>query len=117
MGLFFKSQTDNIKEQIQRHAAKINEQLRLLAQEVDNNGITISNMELLAQIMNNINIPHAAINSLLQQLDASQQSSLMLPWMDGRYLPIFVWDGSFRMIMAKFIEDIEQAERHYGRNI
>lgn len=117
MGLFFNSQLDRIKEQIQSHAAKINEQLRLLAQEMDNNGVTISNIEFIANIMNNINIPHAAINSLLQQLNASQQSSLMLPWMDGRYLPIFVWDGSFRMIMAKFIEEIEQAERRYGRHI
>lgn len=117
MGLFFNSQLDRIKEQIQSHAAKINEQLRLLAQQMDNNGVTIGNIEFIASIMSNINTPHAAINSLLQQLNASQQSSLMLPWMDGRYLPIFVWDGSFRMIMAKFIEEIEQAERRYGRHI
>ncbi|MCD8102301.1 MAG: hypothetical protein LUE26_07015 [Alistipes sp.] len=38
---------------------------------------------------------------LLRQLTTKEQQRLNLKWMDGRVLPLAVWNGSYSMLMAQ----------------
>ena len=116
MGLFFNTRLDSVKSEMVSHATRINGWLRELAEEMDK-GITPRNIELVAGLVNNIVAAHAAINALLPNFNASQQSSLTLPWMDGRYLSIFSWDSSLGMILSGCVHEIEEAEKRYGGDI
>lgn len=104
MGLFFNTRTDKIKHLI----GEMNIFIRELVTEMDKNGITLMNRGMLYSCLHKINQTQEKLNVLLPQLTASQAKSLYVPWLDGRMLPIFMYDGSYRLVMTQIDAEINQ---------
>ena len=108
MGLFFNTRTDKIKNEIKLLIGNINASIRELVTEMDRNEITLTNQKAILSNLTYINQNREKVNSLLQQLTPSQTDSLRVPWLDGRMLPIFMYDGSYRLVMTRIDAEINQ---------
>ena len=86
----------------------INASIRELVTEMDRNEITLTNQKAILSNLTYINQNREKVNSLLQQLTPSQTDSLRVPWLDGRMLPIFMYDGSYRLVMTRINAEINQ---------
>ncbi|WP_298064530.1 hypothetical protein [uncultured Rikenella sp.] len=102
-----------IKEQIQDEIKNMNRQMQQVGNLINQyNGICSRNIEQVAITMQDLQHSQQIVQRLLDSLSASQQNNLSVPWMDGRYLPLFMWDGSFRLVMTQFNQAIQEFERN-----
>ena len=108
MGLFFNSRADNIKREIITLVGKINGAIKSLVTEMDNEGITLYNYKRFKSYIYTINEYHARVNSLILQLPSSKVDSLTVPWLDGRILPFFMYDGSYNLVMTQIETELRQ---------
>ena len=108
MGLFFNTRTDKIKNEITLLIGEMNTFIRELVTEMDKNGITLMNQGMLYSCLHKINQTQEKLNVLLPQLTPSQTESFRVPWLDGRMLPIFMYDGSYRLVMTRIDAEINQ---------
>lgn len=108
MGLFFNSRADNIKREIITLVGKINGAIKSLVTEMDNEGITLYNYKRFKSYIYTIDEYHARVNSLILQLPSSKVDSLTVPWLDGRILPFFMYDGSYNLVMTQIETELRQ---------
>ena len=108
MGLFFNSRADNIKREIITLVGKINGAIKSLVTEMDNEGITLYNYKRFKSYIYTIDEYHARVNSLVLQLPSSKVDSLTVPWLDGRILPFFMYDGSYNLVMTQIETELRQ---------
>lgn len=102
MGLFWKSDSDYIIEEVQEIVGQINRQLLVLQDTlVANNGATINNIIELGEIHERLANLQNQLESKVNQLSSSKQAKLMVPWMDGRYFPYVMWAMSYNMAVNK----------------
>ena len=114
MGLFWKSESDYIVEDVQDLVGQINRQLSALQDTlVTHNGATNENIielgeihELLANLQNQM-------ESKINRLSSSKQAKLMVPWIDGRYFPYVMWAMSYNMAVNK----LRMAVQRYANSI
>ena len=107
MGLFFNSRADNIKREIITLVGKINGAIKSLVTEMDNEGITLYNYKRFKSYIYTINEYHARVNSLVLQLPSSRVDSLTVPWLDGRILSFFMYDGSYNLVITQIEREIK----------
>ena len=97
MALFGNSAT--IAE-IHREIGIINDYLRKMETNVNNNrGIHSSNVETIASYFNEIVGHQVKAQSLMDKLSDRELRNLTLCWMDGRYLPLYMWNSSYQLVM------------------
>ena len=116
MGLFWisESESDLIIEQVENTAGEINRYLsQLQTSLIANDGATNQNIQELRKIHDNLYDLQLKMTNLLSKLSASKQSGVRLPWIDGRYYPLFMWQLSYNAAVAK----LEYAIHNYSANI
>ena len=114
MGLFGKSDSDYIIEDIQDLVGQINRQLSTLQDTlVANNGATNENIIELGEIHERLANLQNQVEAKVNQLSSSKQAKLTVPWMDGRYFPYVMWAMSYNMAVNK----LRMAVQRYANGI
>ncbi len=102
MGLFWKSDSDYIIEDIQDLVGKINRELLAMQDSlVANNGASNNNIAELIKIPERLAPLMKQVESKVDRLSSSKQAKLMVPWIDGRYFPFGMWAMSYNMALQK----------------
>ncbi len=102
MGLFWKTSSDYLVEEIQELVGQTNRQLAAMSDSlVANNGISYSNMQEISDISERLTHLFSQVESKVNQLPSSKQSSLTVPWIDGRYFPFAMWAMSYNMAINR----------------
>lgn len=112
MGLFTSSETTNKRNQILQDIAVINQSLRKIADILDNQGINSQSINAVNQVFMNFSNNVERMSSTVQSMRDSQLDGFSVPWMDGRYMGIMMWLGSFNMVMNQIQGEING---YYGR--
>lgn len=107
MGIFFKSESDRIKEQIVDEINKINHKLKQL-EAILNNGLCDNNADQFCDLIDDVSSYLNTSKSKMNGLSIPQLSKLALPWVDGSYIPVYLWDISFKHVMAQVNSAFEQ---------
>ena len=114
MGLFWKSDSDYIIEDIQDLVGKINQELLTMQDSlVANNGASPNNIVELSEIHERLAKLQNQVEAKMAQLSSSKQAKLMVPWIDGRYFPFTMWALSYNMAVNK----LRMAVQKYANNI
>lgn len=114
MGLFGKSDSDYIIEDIQDLVGKINRELLTMQDSlVANHGATHDNIVELSEIHERLAKLQNQVEAKMDQLSSSKQAKLMVPWIDGRYFPFTMWAMSYNMAVNK----LRMAVQKYANNI
>ena len=102
MGLFWKSDSDRIIEQIQDKVGEINRNLLTMQNSlIANNGASDANITELNLMSERLLQYQNELNNLIQQLSPSKQNSFGVPWIDGSYSQLFPWMMSYNAAVAK----------------
>lgn len=107
MGIFFKSESDRIKEQIVDEINKINHKLKQL-ESILNKGLCYSNEDQLDNLLDDLYSSLKIFRSKIASLSPKQLGKLALPWIDGTYIPVYLWEISFKYVMAKITNEFQQ---------
>lgn len=106
MGLFGNSNTVN---EIHREIGCINDYLRKMESCVNKHGgINLNNSEQIADYFVKTLKHQEQVQSLLNMLSEREQSKLSLCWMDGRYFPLYMWNGSYLMVMNQVKRELDK---------
>lgn len=109
MGFLWKSESEQIAEQIREQAKFILQQFNGIDEVFSRDGgATPYNMEELSLYMQRIERYHEAIQVNLNKLSASQQGRLVLPWVNGRYYDLQAWNFSYMMVINKIIQELNK---------
>ena len=112
MGLFWKSDSDRIIEQIQAKVSYINHHLLKLQNSlIANNGASDANIDELNYICERLLQQQNDLNNLLQRLPPSKQNSIGVPWVDGSYSSLFAWMMTYNVAVAKLQHALK---KYYG---
>ena len=112
MGLFWKTESDRIIEEIQDAAAQINMYLRKIEQSLmANDGANNGNIENLARWAQVIGSHMTKANALFEGLSDSNKRKADVPWVDGRYFHYSL----YVMSVISALNKVEYAiKRYYG---
>ena len=114
MGLFWKSDSDRIIEQVQELVGRINQTLLSLQNSlVANHGATDNNIFELNLISENLLKQQNQLNELLANLTDSQQMKTSVAWIDGRYFPLPMWMMSYNAAVGKLQYALK---KYYGNS-
>jgi len=114
MEIFGKSESDRITEQIHHEIGQMNSCLRKITDLLDRDGGVIhSNRQAIATIEESLTRHYKTIDYLLVQLSNSQIINLRVQWMDGRYLSLFMWEGSFKLVLSRIVMELDKYEKRY----
>lgn len=112
MGLFWKSESDKIIEQIQEKISHSNHYLLKLQDSlIANNGASDANIDELNYISDRLLQQQNDLNNLLQRLSPSKQNSFGVPWIDGSYSSLFAWMMTYNVAVAKLQHALK---KYYG---
>lgn len=114
MGLFWKSDSDYIIEDVQDLVGQINRQLSALQDTlVVHNGPTDDNIVEIGDIFNRLMSLQNRLEVKFNELPPSKQSKVNVPWVDGRYFPYVMWVMSYNM----YVNRIKMAVQKYANGI
>lgn len=109
MGLFWKSESDRIIEEIQDQVGSINRTLNLLQNSlITHNGASCDNIDELYNINENLQKQRLKLEGVVNRLASSKLPNVMVPWIDGRYFPIIMWMMSYNAAVGKLKYAIQQ---------
>lgn len=109
MGLFGRSNADKIADNIREGAKFILLQLNGIDEVFcRDGGATPYNAQELTLYMQRIERTHNAVQQELNSLSATQQSRLVLPWVDGRLYDLYTWNFSYQMVINKIIQEMNK---------
>ena len=109
MGLFGRSNADKIADNIREQAKYILVQLNGIDEIFcRDGGATLYNIQELSMYLQRIGQMHNAIQAELDKLSATQQSRVVLPWVNGKLYDLFVWNLSYQMVMSKIKQEIDK---------
>lgn len=102
MSIFWRSRSDEIKEEIQELVGQMN-RLLLRAQDslVNNHGITDFNVSEIEDLSQRMKTVQDRMQALTNELSDAKVATLNAPWLDGRYFPLPMWIGSYNLCVAK----------------
>ena len=94
---------------IHREVGHINDYLRRMESEISrNNGINHNNTETIASYFIQVASLQEKIQSLLDRLSDRELSNLTLCWIDGRYLPLSMWNASYLLVMNQIKNELHK---------
>ena len=99
MGLFGRSNADKIADNIREGAKFILLQLNGIDEVFCRDG---------GATPYNAQRTHNAVQQELNSLSATQQSRLVLPWVDGKLYDIYTWNFSYQMVINKIIQEMNK---------
>ena len=106
MGLFSDSKHEQIKKQILEQVATINKNIREVATIMDNGGITINSITRLSSLLEDAASRKMNIVELYDDFTATQMQNFSVPWVDGRYMSLGMWDLSFCTALNTTVNEI-----------
>ena len=105
MGLFWKTDGDRAVEALQDAIAEVNAELRWFRDNFLERKIA-SESEVLHHHLRLATLKSSSENAL-EKVPKSRLSSLCVPWIDGRAIPMMLWIMSYQQMTVM----IERAER------
>lgn len=109
MGLFGRSNADKIADTIREHAKFILLQLNGIDEVFcRDGGATLYNVKELSLYLQRIAQMHKSIQEELDKLSATQQSRVVLPWVNGKLYDLYTWNFSYQMVMSKIKQEIDK---------
>lgn len=109
MGLFGRSNADKIADNIREGAKFILLQLNGIDEVFcRDGGATPYNAQELTLYMQRIERTHNAVQQELNSLSATQQSRLVLPWVNGKLYDLHSWNLSYQMVINKIVQEMNK---------
>lgn len=106
---------NNVTTMLQAKIGEMNQSLKGMVSLLERDrAVTISNLQIVAERMQIMSRLQDEIQSLLEQLTASQVRNLRVNWIDGRSLSFQMWEGSFRLVAQQIHAEIERFESKYN---
>ncbi|MDH6535297.1 hypothetical protein D0T51_09000 [Parabacteroides sp. 52] len=106
---------NNVTTMLQAKIGEMNQSINSIETILNRDkGITMSNLQSVAAVMQKMETLQSEIQSLLEQLSASQIGNLRVNWIDGRSLSFQMWEGSFRLVAQQIHAEIERFERTHN---
>ena len=110
MGLFWKSESDRIIEEIQDITARVNMYLRQIEQSlIANDGASSNNINDLVNWSQSIAPFMVKANNLYEGLCDKGKRNTDVPWVDGRYFHYSL----YVMSVISALNKVEYAIKHY----
>ncbi len=114
MGLFWNSKLDDTKREIARLSIPLNHTLKSIEScLIKNNGITLSNLEEMSNLYQTMNEQCNKIVEVINQLSSREASTILITWVDGRSIPIYLWEASIMHIGRQGVKLIEELENKF----
>lgn len=110
MGLFFNTQTDKIKREIQIAIQEANEPLRKIERITNSNeSLTyIQTMEIYGHLAA-IEQCRAKAKALIDQLTPLQIEQTQVSWLNGNVMPIALYEKMYSHIMAELDKKLKES--------
>lgn len=108
MGLFSDSKHEQIKKQILDEVATINKNVREVATIMDNSGVNINNVTRLSGILEDAASRKMHIVEMYDDFTSTQIQNFSVPWVDGRYMSLGMWDLSFCTALNTTVNEINK---------
>ena len=110
MGIFGQSNTYAINE-IHRNIGDINHHLQKIDNSISQyNDICLENANEISESFLKILEIQQAVQPLLNSLSDKEQAKMTLCWMDGRYLPLHMWNASYQLFLTQIKNGILKLE-------
>lgn len=118
MGWLFETKDDRIKNNLVSKIGEMNRHIRNIMSRMDlDGGITPNNIRTIGNKLILMNQLQDELQSLINQLSPAKIENIVVPWIDGRNIPFYMWNRSFQMVGLQIHSDIETFENKYGYSL
>lgn len=113
MGLFTNTKHEEAKKKILDEVSIINGNTREIAMSLDNQGLTIHNLTIISDRLIDSTNRKLKIVDLYNDFNNMQMQNFSVPWIDGKYMSLGMWDLAFCKVSQDFVNLIEEFCNNY----